>query len=46
MSGHSVIAVGYGFKLIFQYLSVEGIKENLLVLFAFKSNSDGLAGYV
>ena len=46
VSGHSVIAVGNGFELVFQYLSVKGVKENLLVLFTFKSNSDSLAGYV
>ena len=46
MSGQSVIAVGDSFELVFHYLSVEGIKENLLMLFAFKSNSDGLAGDV
>jgi hypothetical protein len=38
--------VGEGFELFFHYLSVEGIKENLLVFFAFKGNSDGLAGDV
>jgi hypothetical protein len=46
VSGQSVITVGDSFKLVFHYLSVKGIEENLLVLFAFKSNSDGLTGDV
>ena len=46
VGGQLMIAVGDGFELVFHYLSVEGIKANLLVLFAFKSNSDGLTGDV
>jgi len=41
-----MIAVSESFKLIFHYLSVEGIKENFLVFFTLKSNSDGLSGDV